>query len=151
MWHFYTPWKPKVFWRFQGVYKCDTGLKWVNLFLEKSQKFLHQNYFDVMFSCMIRRDLFITLIKQLVFTGEELLAGATVTLFCFRLLSRNRLRLSLIFFVENSIPKLKFMVSITYSQIYFTKGGIHSHTRYRMEPVSGLVFSSANLNPRTKC
>ena len=22
--------KPKVFWRFQGVQKCDTGLKWVN-------------------------------------------------------------------------------------------------------------------------
>ena len=22
--------KPKVFLRFQGVYKCDTGLKWVN-------------------------------------------------------------------------------------------------------------------------
>ena len=22
--------KPLVFWRFQGVKKCDTGLKWVN-------------------------------------------------------------------------------------------------------------------------
>ena len=22
--------KPLVFWRFQGVWKCDTGLKWVN-------------------------------------------------------------------------------------------------------------------------
>ena len=46
VWHFYTPWKrqktfgfltfsggiemwPKVFWRFQGVKKCDTRLKWV--------------------------------------------------------------------------------------------------------------------------
>ena len=27
--HFYTPWKPLVFWRFQGVQKYDTGLKWV--------------------------------------------------------------------------------------------------------------------------
>ena len=36
-----------------------------------------------MFSCMIRRDLFITLIKQLVFTGEELFAGATVYFILF--------------------------------------------------------------------
>ena len=32
--HFYTPWKrqkTKVFWRFQRVKKCGTGLKWVSL------------------------------------------------------------------------------------------------------------------------
>ena len=32
--HFYTPWKRQknlVFWRFQGVKKCDTGLKWLKI------------------------------------------------------------------------------------------------------------------------
>ena len=28
--YFYTPWKLKVFWRFQGVYKKDIGVKRVN-------------------------------------------------------------------------------------------------------------------------
>ena len=29
--HFYTPWKPMVFWSFQGVEKCGIGLKCINL------------------------------------------------------------------------------------------------------------------------
>ena len=34
MFHFHTPWKrlkPKVFWRFHGVWKCSTGIKWVKV------------------------------------------------------------------------------------------------------------------------
>ena len=30
--HFYTPWKLSVFWRFQGIQKCNIGRIWVNPF-----------------------------------------------------------------------------------------------------------------------
>ena len=47
--HFYTLWKrqkTKVFWRFQGVQKCDTRLKWVQpkLFLAIENLFQFQGF-----------------------------------------------------------------------------------------------------------
>ena len=47
--HFYTPWKRQktfVFWRFQGIQKCDTGLKWVKGTANSRGKTLNQALFS---------------------------------------------------------------------------------------------------------
>ena len=47
MFDFYIPWKPLVFWRFQGLQKCNIGLKWVKPFNSNLPRGVARNPTDI--------------------------------------------------------------------------------------------------------